>query len=64
MQRGRGDKSGKVSVIQILILNVIGSRNHFLKKTKFIMHSLKGTSGIKLYTHPGESEEDKVNLQD
>lgn len=32
--------------------------------TKFIMHSLKGTSSIKLYTYPREADGDKVNLKD
>lgn len=53
------------SVIQILFLNVIGSQNYVLKKkSKFIMYSLKGTSSIKLYIYPGESDGDKVNLKD
>lgn len=54
---------------QILILNVIGSRNYVFKKkrrrrTKFIMHCLKGTSSIKPSTYPGEWAGDKVNLKD
>lgn len=36
----------------------------FFFLTKFIMHSLKGTSSIKLYTYPRESDGDKVNLKD
>lgn len=34
------------------------------KKPNFIMHSLKGTSSIKLHAYPGESDGDKVNLKD
>lgn len=52
------------SVIQVSILNVIGSRNYVFFFLKFIMHSLKGASSITLYIYPRESDGDKVNLKD
>lgn len=63
---GRVTKGGRhfSLVIQIWTLNVVGSRNYVLRKKNFIMHSLKGTSSIKLLAYPGESDGDKVNLKD
>lgn len=49
-----------------MVLNVGESRNYVFKKKKkikFIMHSPKGTSGIKLQL-PRDSGRDEVNLKD